>query len=260
MRSVEQVAVDDARTAVLSTLVVPPARAPARARRARARRRPAQRAVPRPSARRALVGQRSPAPPHHRQRARAGQPAAHAQPHARDGAPRAAPQRVPPQAQRHHRVVVDRPRALPGPEAAGAAHRVEGRAPRARGRHGRRLRRAARGPRHRADRSRRCCAARRSPSCSTRTPARRRCTGKTPCSCSAMPSSRARSRIGLVPDAAPRDQVAGPARLAAAFEQMLERAPDERRRPRGRRVPRAPLRAVLPAASSTCARPRRRAR
>ena len=31
----------------------------------------------------------------------------------------------------------------------------------------------------------------------------------------------------LVPDAAPRDQVAGPARLAAAFEQMLERAPDE---------------------------------
>ncbi len=31
----------------------------------------------------------------------------------------------------------------------------------------------------------------------------------------------------LVPDAQPRDQVAGPARLAAAFEQMLERAPDE---------------------------------
>ncbi|HEY4180179.1 MAG TPA: hypothetical protein VGM90_25225 [Kofleriaceae bacterium] len=32
----------------------------------------------------------------------------------------------------------------------------------------------------------------------------------------------------LVPaDASPRDQVAGPARLAAAFEQMLERAPDE---------------------------------
>jgi hypothetical protein len=31
----------------------------------------------------------------------------------------------------------------------------------------------------------------------------------------------------LVPDAAPRDQVLGPARLAAAFEQMLERAPDE---------------------------------
>jgi hypothetical protein len=31
----------------------------------------------------------------------------------------------------------------------------------------------------------------------------------------------------LVPDAGPRDQVAGPARLAAAFEQMLERAPDE---------------------------------
>jgi hypothetical protein len=31
----------------------------------------------------------------------------------------------------------------------------------------------------------------------------------------------------LVPDAAPRDQIAGPARLAAAFEQMLERAPDE---------------------------------
>jgi hypothetical protein len=31
----------------------------------------------------------------------------------------------------------------------------------------------------------------------------------------------------LVPDAAPRDVVAGPARLAAAFEQMLERAPDE---------------------------------
>ena len=31
----------------------------------------------------------------------------------------------------------------------------------------------------------------------------------------------------VVPDAAPRDQVAGPARLAAAFEQMLERAPDE---------------------------------
>ena len=30
----------------------------------------------------------------------------------------------------------------------------------------------------------------------------------------------------LVPDAAARDQVAGPARLAAAFEQMLERAPD----------------------------------
>ncbi|MBX3160621.1 MAG: hypothetical protein KF773_31940 [Deltaproteobacteria bacterium] len=31
----------------------------------------------------------------------------------------------------------------------------------------------------------------------------------------------------LVPDAMPRDQVVGPARLAAAFEQMLERAPDE---------------------------------
>ena len=31
----------------------------------------------------------------------------------------------------------------------------------------------------------------------------------------------------LVPDALPRDQVVGPARLAAAFEQMLERAPDE---------------------------------
>jgi hypothetical protein len=31
----------------------------------------------------------------------------------------------------------------------------------------------------------------------------------------------------LVPDAAPRDVVSGPARLAAAFEQMLERAPDE---------------------------------
>ena len=31
----------------------------------------------------------------------------------------------------------------------------------------------------------------------------------------------------LVPDAPPRDQVVGPARLAAAFEQMLERAPDE---------------------------------
>lgn len=31
----------------------------------------------------------------------------------------------------------------------------------------------------------------------------------------------------LVPDATPRDQVVGPARLAAAFEQMLERAPDE---------------------------------
>ncbi|HEY0193486.1 MAG TPA: hypothetical protein VGC42_20355, partial [Kofleriaceae bacterium] len=31
----------------------------------------------------------------------------------------------------------------------------------------------------------------------------------------------------LVPDAAPRDQIAGPARLAAAFEQMLERTPDE---------------------------------
>jgi hypothetical protein len=31
----------------------------------------------------------------------------------------------------------------------------------------------------------------------------------------------------LVPDTAPRDQVAGAARLAAAFEQMLERTPDE---------------------------------
>lgn len=31
----------------------------------------------------------------------------------------------------------------------------------------------------------------------------------------------------LVPDASPREQVVGPARLAAAFEQMLERAPDE---------------------------------
>ena len=31
----------------------------------------------------------------------------------------------------------------------------------------------------------------------------------------------------LVPDAPPRDVVAGPSRLAAAFEQMLERAPDE---------------------------------
>jgi hypothetical protein len=32
----------------------------------------------------------------------------------------------------------------------------------------------------------------------------------------------------LVPDASPREVVAGPSRLAAAFEQMLERAPDER--------------------------------
>src|SRR5512140_473211 len=31
----------------------------------------------------------------------------------------------------------------------------------------------------------------------------------------------------LLPDATPRDQITGPARLAAAFEQMLERAPDE---------------------------------
>lgn len=31
----------------------------------------------------------------------------------------------------------------------------------------------------------------------------------------------------LVPDAAPREQVIGPARLAAAYEQMLERTPDE---------------------------------
>ena len=31
----------------------------------------------------------------------------------------------------------------------------------------------------------------------------------------------------LVPDVPPRDQIIGPARLAAAFEQMLERAPDE---------------------------------
>ncbi|HSD86608.1 MAG TPA: hypothetical protein VLB44_03810, partial [Kofleriaceae bacterium] len=31
----------------------------------------------------------------------------------------------------------------------------------------------------------------------------------------------------LVPDIGPRDQIAGPARLAAAFEQMLERAPEE---------------------------------
>jgi hypothetical protein len=31
----------------------------------------------------------------------------------------------------------------------------------------------------------------------------------------------------LVPDAGPREQIAGPARLAAAFEQMLERSPDE---------------------------------
>ena len=31
----------------------------------------------------------------------------------------------------------------------------------------------------------------------------------------------------LVPDTGPRDQVTGPSRLAAAFEQMLERAPDE---------------------------------
>lgn len=31
----------------------------------------------------------------------------------------------------------------------------------------------------------------------------------------------------IVPDASPREQVAGPARLAAAYEQMLERAPDE---------------------------------
>ncbi|HSD91314.1 MAG TPA: hypothetical protein VLB44_27510, partial [Kofleriaceae bacterium] len=32
----------------------------------------------------------------------------------------------------------------------------------------------------------------------------------------------------IVPDVGPREQVIGPARLAAAFEQMLERAPDER--------------------------------
>ena len=31
----------------------------------------------------------------------------------------------------------------------------------------------------------------------------------------------------LIPDGAPREQITGPARLAAAFEQMLERAPDE---------------------------------
>ncbi|MBS1120502.1 MAG: hypothetical protein H6Q90_2730 [Deltaproteobacteria bacterium] len=31
----------------------------------------------------------------------------------------------------------------------------------------------------------------------------------------------------LVPDASPREQIVGPARLAAAFEQMLERAPEE---------------------------------
>ena len=31
----------------------------------------------------------------------------------------------------------------------------------------------------------------------------------------------------LTPEASPRDQIVGPARLAAAFEQMLERAPDE---------------------------------
>ena len=31
----------------------------------------------------------------------------------------------------------------------------------------------------------------------------------------------------LVPDATPKEQIAGPARLAAAYEQMLERAPDE---------------------------------
>jgi len=31
----------------------------------------------------------------------------------------------------------------------------------------------------------------------------------------------------LVPDAAPREQIVGPARLAAAFEQMLERAPEQ---------------------------------
>jgi len=31
----------------------------------------------------------------------------------------------------------------------------------------------------------------------------------------------------LVPDGGPREQITGPARLAAAFEQMLERAPDE---------------------------------
>jgi hypothetical protein len=31
----------------------------------------------------------------------------------------------------------------------------------------------------------------------------------------------------IIPDATPRETVAGPARLAAAFEQMLERAPDE---------------------------------
>jgi hypothetical protein len=31
----------------------------------------------------------------------------------------------------------------------------------------------------------------------------------------------------LVPDVGPREQIIGPARLAAAFEQMLERAPDE---------------------------------
>jgi hypothetical protein len=31
----------------------------------------------------------------------------------------------------------------------------------------------------------------------------------------------------IIPDGPPREQIAGPARLAAAFEQMLERAPDE---------------------------------
>ena len=74
-RRVELVAVDDARATVLSTLVVRAARVRARGRRARTRRGPPQRAVPRAPARRAVVGQRPPAPPHHRHRARAGQPA-----------------------------------------------------------------------------------------------------------------------------------------------------------------------------------------
>ena len=76
--SVEQVEVDDARHAVLSTLVCRPPAFVLEARRARARGRPAQRAVPRAPARRSVVGHRPPAPQDHRHRARDGQPAADA--------------------------------------------------------------------------------------------------------------------------------------------------------------------------------------
>ena len=254
--TVELVAVDDARTDVLSTLVVRPPAFVLERRRARARGGPPQRAVPRASARRGVVGHAIASA------AASSTPRSSlvSQPLTRDRTRVMA---------RHallhnlfHLTRTDitvswwtgraRFHGQTPPQRLTAWRE---RAPRARGDHGRRLRRAARGRPTPRRSSRRCCAARRSRSCSTPTPARRRCTGKTRCSCCAIPSSRARSRTSSCPDAgaARSGRGAGAARRGVRAD---ARARARRgRRPRGRRVPRAPRRRCSASASSRLREP-----